>query len=52
MNETVQNKCLELIKLGFKVRAWIKPQGLFLRVRKDKEEKWMLIVDNKVAAVI
>lgn len=50
MNNTIENTCLDLIKSGFKVRAWVKPEGTILRVRKGTTEKLILLVGNKIAA--
>jgi len=52
MSKTVENLCLKLMELGLKVRAWIRSEGIILRIIKDGVTKWFLLVDNKIAAVL
>lgn len=50
MSDELRAAVLKLIDSGCKVFAWIKPEGVVLRVRKNQIEKWALIVDGKMVA--
>ena len=50
MSDELRTVVLKLMDSGCKVFAWLKPEGVVLRIRKNQIEKWALVVDGKLVA--